>query len=411
MSLTKINSRISETLSQMETEGRLKGKERIIEKIIPPQEGKGYRFNIVGYPGREFLKMDSNSYLGLNLNEEMAEVEHIASKNFGVGPGAVRFIDGTFTPHIALEKALANFHNKQACQIFSSAYSAVCGVLAPLINEKTLVVSDELNHNCIINSLRLAKVSRDRKLIFPHLNYEKLKEHMLYAVRQSELGNCDCVIIVTDGIFSMRGDFADLVQIDALANDFDEQFKEGIITVVDDSHGVAAYGETGRGTTEVTKVNPDILIGTLGKGFGVNGGYVVSSNLIIKYLRETSPFYIYSNPITSGEAAAALKAVEIVDSNPKILQKLKENTEFFKLGIKELGFDIIPGIHPIVAMLVGDTKKTKELVSFLFENNILVIGLGYPIVPRGYETIRFQVSAIHTKEDLQYVLNVLEKTQ
>jgi glycine C-acetyltransferase len=323
----------------------------------------------------------------------------------------VRFIDGTYLPHIALEKALAGFHAKEACQIFSSAYAAVCGVLAPLINEKSFVISDELNHNCIINAIRLSKVSSERKLIYPHLNYAKLKENLDFCVKQAKMGECERVVIVTDGVFSMRGDYADLARIDVLANDYNDNFKDGVIVVVDDSHGVGAYGETGRGTTEVTGTDADILVGTLGKAFGVNGGYAVSSSPIIRFLRESSPFYVYSNPITPGEAAAALKGVEILagEEGKQILKRLKENTELFKEGVKELGYSIIEGQHPIVAMLIRDTKKTREFVRALFEHNILAVGLGYPVVPRGQETIRFQVSAAHTAQDLKYVLDVLKQ--
>ncbi|MBW2988125.1 aminotransferase class I/II-fold pyridoxal phosphate-dependent enzyme [Candidatus Woesearchaeota archaeon] len=411
MPLSNLNRVLMESIKLLEEEGRLKGKERVITKVEKPKQGSGFRYFLEGHPDRGFIKMDSNSYLGLNLDPELAKAEHSSSLKFGVGPGAVRFIDGTFLPHVQLEKALAEFHSKEACMIFSSAYAAVCGVLAPLLTEKSIVLSDELNHNCIINAIRLAKVPKERKFIYRHLDYSHLREGLDYCLKQAKLGECERVIIVTDGVFSMRGDYADLRRIQALAEEYNDGFKHGVITMVDDSHGVGAYGATGRGTTEVTKGDVDILVATLGKALGVNGGYVTSSKSVVAYLRETSPFYVYSNPITPGEASAALKALNLLssDKGKELLERLASNTKLFKQGVKAIGYEIIEGEHPIVPLLVRDTKKTKLLVRALFEKGILVVGLTYPVVPKGEETIRFQVSAAHTKADLEYVLNVLKE--
>jgi glycine C-acetyltransferase len=409
MPLGKLNSSISRKLEELEEQCRAKGQERVIERVVRPREGKGFRYVLKGHQG-EFIKMDSNSYLGFNHEPALEEAEAKASKAFGVGPGAVRFIDGTFEPHIQLEAALARFHEKEACILFSSAYAAVCGTLAPLITDKTIVVSDELNHNCIINALRLAKLPRDRKFIFRHLDYSHLKEGLDHCKKQNELGACERVIIVTDGVFSMRGDWAKLDTISLLAREYDVHFKEGVITIVDDSHGVAAFGKTGRGTPEVTNTSPDIIIATLGKGFGVNGGYAAASQLLVRFLREASMFYVYTNPITPGEAAAGLQSVSLIDSELGQGRKktLEANTRFFIEGVKALGLEIIEGEHPIVPVLVRDTARTKELVKGLFGHGILAVGLGYPVVPKGQDTLRFQVSAVHTKKDLEYVLSVLK---
>jgi glycine C-acetyltransferase len=219
-------------------------------------------------------------------------------------------------------------------------------------------------------------------------------------------------VIVTDGIFSMRGDHAPLREICSLAHEYDQYFDENVLVVVDDSHGVGAFGSTGRGTEEFEGgVKADLLIGTLGKAFGVNGGYVVSDATVVDYLRETSPFYIYSNPITPSEAAAAVKAVGFVDS-PKgkaRLDHLRAMTRRFENGLTALGFETISGEHPVVPLMVRDTSKTSALVAHLHDSGVLATGLKYPVVPKGDEEIRFQISADHTESDIDEVLNVLKR--
>jgi glycine C-acetyltransferase len=192
---------------------------------------------------------------------------------------------------------------------------------------------------------------------------------------------------------------------------YDDRFEEGVITLIDDSHGVGAFGQTGRGTEEYTGTRVDIIIGTLGKAFGVNGGYVVSNRKIIDFLRETAPMYIYSNPITVSEAAAALKALEILDSPTglEIIAHLRAMTKRFEKGLIELGYETIPGEHPVVPLMVRDTAQTVDLVKFLTENGVLGTGLNFPVVPRGDEEIRFQVCADHTVADIDYVLEVLKR--
>jgi glycine C-acetyltransferase len=217
---------------------------------------------------------------------------------------------------------------------------------------------------------------------------------------------------VTDGIFSMRGDHAPLDEVMSIAAEYDDRFAENVIVIVDDSHGVGAFGETGRGTEEYTAAPPaDVLIGTLGKAFGVNGGYVTSRQPVVRFLRETAPMYIYSNPITPAEASAALKSLELLDSAQglMLLARLRALTRRFERGLTGLGFEIIPGEHPIVPLMVRDTAKTRALVSHLRQNGVLATGLAYPVVPRGDEEIRFQVNADHTEADLNEVLDVLSR--
>jgi glycine C-acetyltransferase len=208
----------------------------------------------------------------------------------------------------------------------------------------------------------------------------------------------------------MRGDWAPLPRIQDLAERFDAAFPENAVVVVDDSHGVGAFGRTGRGTEEFTGARPaDVLIATLGKALGVNGGYVAGGRPLVEYLRETAPLYIYSNPITPGEAAAAAKALSILDSPEglRLLDHLRAMTARFEKGIVDLGYETIPGEHPVVPLMVRDTPKTNALVRHLKDHGILATGLKYPVVPRGDEEIRFQVSADHTAQDIDFTLQVL----
>ncbi len=405
MPLDRVKSVLVNHLKDLEERGVLKGKETVITGIKPPENGKGPRYFIEGYGEKEFLRMNANNYLGMALRKEVIEAEEEAAKRFGAGPGAVRFISGTYTPHVLLERKLAEFHGKEAAMIFSAAYTTVMGVLSTLITQDTIVISDELNHNCIINAIKLSR-PKDKK-VYRHNNMSELKEQL-----EASVGNCKRVIVVTDGIFSMRGDYAPLNEFADLAEKYNASFEEGVITVVDDSHGVGAIGETGRGTMEHTHENRiDILVATLGKALGVNGGYVATSAEVVNFLRESAPFYIYSNPITPSEASAALKALEILDSEKgrMLLKHIHEMAKRFRDGLVSMGYEVLEGSHPIVPLMVRDTQKTTELVKFLKENGILATGLNYPVVPKGDQEIRFQICADHTPADIDYALEVLRR--
>lgn len=403
MSLSKIEPSISSDLDGLKKSGAFKGNEMVITGIIQPYDSKGPRYLIEGYGDMEFIRMNSNSYLGMGLRPDVIAAEEKAVKEFGVGPGAVRFISGTYKPHIELEQELAKFHKKEASMIFSSAYTAVMSILCTLISRDTIVISDALNHSCIINGLKLSQ-PKDKK-IYSHNNMTELESFVKGCI-----GSCKRILIVTDGIFSMRGDHAPLSAIANIAEKYEHGFEEGIITIVDDSHGVGAIGETGRGTMEITHENRiDVVIATLGKALGVNGGYLASTAKVIAYLREKAPFYIYSNPITAAEARAALKALEILDSNEgmKLLKYLRETIAYFRKSLIDIGYETIEGEHPVVPLMVRDTRKTVDLVEYLKSNGILSTGLSYPVVPRGDEEIRFQICAAHTRYDIDCVLKVL----
>jgi len=403
MSVTKLERVLIESLDELRARGMLKGKEMVITGVKHAGDAKGPRYFIEGFGEKEFLRMNSNSYLGMSLVREIVEAEEEASREYGVGPGAVRFISGTYQPHVELEKKLAKFHNRGSAIIFSSAYATMMGILSPMIDDETIVISDELNHNCIINAIRLSRPKI--KGIYKHLDMTDLEDRTKDA-----LGKGRRVLIVTDGIFSMRGDYAPLNIVGEIAERYDPEFEEGIITVVDDSHGVGAFGKTGRGTEEYTNATGiDIIVATLGKALGVNGGYLAASSTIVNYLRETAPFYIYSNPITPSEASSAMKALDILDSERglQLLEKLRGLTKRFEKGLVDSGYEIIESEHPVVPLMIRDTKRTAELVQYLTEHGILATGLNYPVVPKGDEEIRFQVSADHTEYDIDYVLEVL----
>jgi glycine C-acetyltransferase len=405
MPIYKIEKVLLNKINDLKARGVAKGKEKIVTGVKLPEGKKGPRFFIEGYGQKEFLRMNSNSYLGMSLRKEIIEAEEKAAKKFGAGPGAVRFISGTYKPHTDLENNLAKFHRKDAAMIFSSAYATIMGVVSSLIDADTIVVSDELNHNCIINAIRLARPKA--KEVYKHLNMGQLEE----IIKRSS-GQGKRILIITDGIFSMRGDHAPLNKIGEIAANYDKDFEEGVITIVDDSHGVGAIGKTGRGTIEFTNADKiDVLIGTLGKAFGVNGGYVTASAMLVEFFRESAPMYIYSNPITTSEASAAMKSLEILDSpeGVELISVLRARTVQFEQGLLKLGYEIIEGEHPVVPLMLRDTKLTSDCVQFLVGNGILATGLNYPVVPKGDEEIRFQINADHTIYDIDYALEVLKK--
>jgi glycine C-acetyltransferase len=401
----KIDAVLTAQLNSLEAAGTLKGRETVITGVVPAAGGKGPRYLLANEGEKPFLRMNANNYLGMALRPEIVAAEEEAVRAYGSGPGAVRFISGTWAPHVELERRLAAFHDRAAAMIFSSAYATVIGILPPLITPETAVISDELNHNCIINAIRLARPKE--KHVYAHLDMDELARNLEQAKAA-----CRRAIVVTDGIFSMRGDHAPLARIVELARDFDHTFDEGVLVVVDDSHGIGAFGATGRGTEEYTECGSvDLLVATLGKSLGVNGGYAVASRTIIEFLRETSPFYVFSNPITPGEAAAAIKAVEVVDSaeGRKLLDHLRAMTARFESRLVKLGFETIPGEHPVVPVMIRDTARTSALVGHLRQNGVLATGLNFPVVPRGDEEVRFQLSADHTPADVDEALDVLAR--
>ncbi len=405
MPLDRLSPLLDRHVAGLEEAGTAKGHEAVVVGVRSAQGSRGPRFLLEGEGQTEFLRMNSNSYLGMGLHPDVVVAEERATADFGAGPGAVRFISGTYKAHTDLEARLAAFHGREAAMVFSSAYATIVSTLVPLTTSETVLISDELNHNCIINAMRLSRPAG--KAVYSHNDVESLDDALT-----EWRGKAKRAVVVTDGIFSMRGDHAPLAEINEVCRAHDVHFEENVVLVVDDSHGVGAFGRTGRGTEQFTDCPPvDVLVGTLGKAFGVNGGYVTAAASVTRYLRETSMMYIYSNPITVGEAAAALRSVEIVDSDEGLerLRRLRALTARFEGGLGRVGIETIPGEHPVVPMMIRDTAATKELVRYLFDSGVLVTGLAYPVVPRGDEEIRTQINADHTEDDIDYVLDLLEK--
>lgn len=366
--------------------------------------------------GKTISIFNSNDYLGLRHHPSLKKAEHEATTKLGTGPGAVRFISGSFAVHRQLEKKLADFHGRDDAMIFSSAFATNLAVIFSLVKGQskdslvsgnTLVISDELNHRSIIDGVRLANLSSEAKLIFKHLAANSLEE-----ILKQNLHKFQRVIVITDGVFSMLGEYQNLKALRTIIDHYDEKFEEGILLIVDDCHGVAAFGKTGRGTEEITNTQADVLIGTLGKGFGADGGYVTANQSIIDYLRESAATYIYSNSISPGCAAAASASLDVVNSDEgkKMLKTLAQNLVYLKKELQNKGFKFAANsIHPIQAILIGDTAKTRDLTEAMYQKGFLITNINYPVVPKGRDEIRVQLSASHTKQDIDNFVNALHK--
>lgn len=403
MPLDKLNGALKQEVAALAAEGRAKAPERVIVGYVPPRGDRGPRYRLAG-SDREYLRMNSNSYLSLSQHPALIAAADEATHQFGVGPGAVRFIDGTFAQHKELEEQVARFVKKPAAKIFNSAYTSNLGLALTLAGEQTFWIGDELNHNCIIRGMRIANVPRTHRAIYAHNDMAELES------RLSEVpAGMKRVVIIFDGIFSMRGDVAPLAEIESLARHYHDRFEDGVITVVDDSHGIGAFGATGRGTEEFAGASADIVVGTFGKAFGVNGGFIAASPELIEGVRQKADTYIYTNPLSVADCAASCAAIDLTDSaeGRTRLQHLHARVGQFRAGIAELGMESIPGPHPVVPVLVRDTEKTRAVVKGLFERGILVVGLTFPVVPKGNETIRFQINAAHTASDVAEALSAL----
>ncbi len=406
MPLDRLDPTLVSQVDALREEGRAKAPERIIEGCIPAEGALGPRYKMRGSE-QAFLRMNSNSYLSLSHHPDLLKAADDAAHAFGAGPGAVRFIDGTFAPHVELECCISGFTGRPAARVFNSAYTSILGLALALTGKDTFWVGDELNHNCIIRAMRVANVPRERRSIFRHNDVAHLRE-CLDAVPEG-IGR---VVVIFDGIFSMRGDHAPLQEIADLCAGYHERFRDGVITVMDDSHGIGAYGETGRGTEEHCGAKADVLVGTFGKAFGVNGGFVAASEAVIEAVRQMADTYIYTNPLGAPDAAAAVAAVRLADSEAGRAQlaNLRARTLQFRAGLDARGLESIDGPHPVVPLLVRDTERTRALVSDLFEQGILAVGLTFPVVPRGDETIRFQINAAHTEADIEQLLAALDRS-
>ncbi len=411
MSKTKFFDLLKKEVQRIDEVKTAKRHERVIDGFTKEKSPKA----IIG--GEKVRVFNSNDYLGLRHSSLLKKAEQETSEKYGAGPGAVRFISGSLKIYNDLEKKIADFHKRQAAQIFSSAFAANIAVMFCLIvgqskdsvvDSNVLVVSDALNHRSIIDGIRIANLPKEQRAIFQHMNEKDLEK-----ILEENKNKYKRALVITDGVFSMLGEFQKLKKLREVIDQYDQEYEMGTLLVVDDAHGVGASGKTGRGTEEVERVEADVLIGTFGKAFGADGGYIVADKSVIEYLRESAATYIYSNPFSPGTAGAALKSLELLDleEGRKLLKAVQENTDYFKTSIKKIGFKFAANsLHPIQPVLIGDPIKTRQVVDSLFEGNILVTNISYPVVPKGSDEIRVQISASHTKEDIDYLISEFKKT-
>jgi glycine C-acetyltransferase len=348
----------------------------------------------VGVQGRpDVLNMCANNYLGLADHPEVVRAAHEALDRWGNGMASVRFICGTQEPHKALERAITEFLGTEDTILYSSCWDANGGLFETILGPEDAVISDELNHASIIDGIRLCKARR--------LRYKNNDMADLEA-RLREASDARFRLVATDGVFSMDGIIADLKSICDLAGRYDA------LVMVDDSHAVGFLGKTGRGTHEYRDVmgRVDILTGTLGKALGgSSGGYTSARAEIVAILRQRSRPYLFSNSVAPAILGASLKAIEICRRSTELRDKLESNTKFFRSAMTERKFNIIPGEHPIVPIMIGDAALAGRMAERLLEKGIYAIGFSYPVVPQGKARVRVQISAAHSREDLQFAID------
>jgi glycine C-acetyltransferase len=382
-------------------------REEIGAELDALREARTYKhFNVLSSPqgpvvemaGRgEVIVLSSNNYLGLAGHPEVVRAGIEGLERYGAGTASVRFICGTFEPHLALERRLAAFSGTDAALTYVSCWNANEALIPTLTDDRTAIFSDALNHASIVDAMRLARPAH--KTIYPHADLTALRD----ALRATERGLRK--LIVTDGVFSMEGDLAPLPGILELAREHDA------VVVVDDSHGVGVLGATGRGVVEHHGVvgEVDVVTGTLGKALGgAAGGYVAASAEVCDLLAQRSRPQLFSNALPPTVACSALRALELIEERPELLARLSENTRFFRTRLRELGFDPLPGEAAIVPIIVGETAFAIELSARLLERGVFVTGFGYPVVPEGTARVRVQMSAAHEPEHLERALEAFE---
>src|SRR6202790_1431224 len=348
--------------------------------------------------GKEVLNLCANNYLGLADHPEVIEAAKAALERWGFGLASVRFICGTQEIHHELESALTRFHRTENSILYGSCFDANGGLFETILSSEDAVISDELNHASIIDGIRLCKAQRFR---YRHNDMDdleaKLKESTKARFR----------LIATDGCFSMDGTIANLRGIVDLAE------KYSVLTMIDDAHAAGFLGKTGRGTHEHCGVmgKIDIITGTLGKALGgASGGYTSGRKEIVNLLRQRSRPYLFSNTIAPPVVAASLKALELLSASTELRDKLEENTKYFRAALTERGLTIKPGTHPIVPIMIGDAAKSQKFAARMLEKGVYVIGFFYPVVPHGAARVRTQVSAAHSREDLEFAVNAFAET-
>ena len=341
---------------------------------------------------KSVLNLCANNYLGLADHPEVVKAAHQALDRWGYGLSSVRFICGTQQIHKELERRLSEFLGTEDTILYSSCFDANGGLFETLLDAEDAIVSDELNHASIIDGIRLCKAQRFRYRNGDMADLEAKLKESAHARR---------TLIATDGVFSMDGYIAKLPEICDLAERY------GAMVMVDDSHAVGFMGENGRGTHEHHKVmgRIDILTGTLGKALGgASGGYVSARQEIVDLLRQRSRPYLFSNSVAPAIVGTSLKVLDLLTRTKDLRERLFSNTRFFREKMSAAGFDILPGEHPIVPVMLGDATRAAKMAERLLENGVYVIAFSYPVVPKGKARIRVQLSAAHTREDLEFAL-------
>ncbi|MBK7631035.1 MAG: glycine C-acetyltransferase [Ignavibacteriales bacterium] len=375
----------ADILTGIEKEGLFK-KERI---ITTPQ-----RAHIAVTTGQKVLNMCANNYLGLADNPEIIKAAKDSFDKWGFGMSSVRFICGTQEIHKELEKKVSEFLGMEDTIIYTSCFDANGGLFETLLGEEDAIVSDELNHASIIDGIRLCKAQRYR---YKNCDMNDLEEKL----KEAKANNAKNILVATDGVFSMDGFIAPLKDICNIAE------KYNAMVMVDDSHAVGFMGKHGKGTHEHNNVmgRIDIITGTLGKALGgASGGYTSAKKEIVDLLRQRSRPYLFSNTVAPNIVAASIKVLEMLSSTTNLRDKLEENTKHFRAKIKAAGFNIKEGVHPIVPIMLGDAVLAQTMASKMLERGVYVVGFFFPVVPKGTARIRVQISAAHSKEDLDFAV-------
>ena len=386
----KIKEHLEKEIQEIKDDGLYK-RERI---ITGPQDAK-----IKISTGQEVINFCANNYLGLSSHPEVIQAAKDTMDSHGFGMSSVRFICGTQDIHKELEQKIADFYGKEDTILYAACFDANGGIFEPLLTKEDAIISDSLNHASIIDGVRLCKAARYR---YENGNMEDLEKQLKDA---NEKG-ARFKLIVTDGVFSMDGLVAPLDKICDLADKYDA------LVMIDECHATGFIGEKGIGTLEEKGVmdRVDIITGTLGKALGgAMGGYTTAKKEIIEILRQRSRPYLFSNSLAPAIVGASIKVFDMLKTDDSLRKKLKENTEYFKKGIKEEGFEIIDGEAAIVPVMLHDAKLSQDMADKLLEEGIYVIGFFYPVVPKGKARIRVQLSAAHNKEHLDKAINAFKK--
>ncbi|NIA29613.1 MAG: glycine C-acetyltransferase [Actinobacteria bacterium] len=385
----KIKTDIIEKLDEIRQAGLYKD-ERV---IVSPQAA-----SITVKSGKKVLNFCSNNYLGLANHPSVIQAAHDTLDRWGFGMSSVRFICGTLEIHKELEEKVSQFLGTEDTILYAACFDANGGVFEPFLDKESAVITDALNHASIIDGIRLTKAQR---FIYQHNDMDDLEEKLKGA------GNTKFRLIATDGVFSMDGEIAKLAEIVTLAE------KYGALVMVDDSHASGFIGKSGKGTPELAGVmgKIDLITTTFGKALGgASGGCVSGRKELIEYLRQKSRPYLFSNTLAPVVTGTTIAVLDMLSETTKLRDKLESNTKYFREKMTKIGFDIKPGIHPIVPIMLYKEKLAHEMADALLEEGIYVIGFSYPVVPKGLARIRVQISAAHDQNHLDQAIAAFEKT-